>query len=370
MSAPSCDPLAMFPPPCGPGSTGRYPDPCIDCQAGKYKAVNGSEACTDCSSGSYSSAIGAVSNSTCSTCPVRTFSPPGSKIASDCTCNAGWTGPDGGSCLECVPGKYKEVSGSAACSDCPAGSDSPAASTAVEACTCNVGYSGPDGGSCTACLAGKYKADTGPGACTDCDINTYSEAVGASSESSCQSCPENTASELGSTSSSDCQEGCPPGQTGDPGSCTDCEAGTYKATVGSDSCISCPDNTQSEAGQPSCICNAGFTKDQDGESCEGCAAGKYKIGPGTEACSLCPGKTNSPTASISYSDCEHCPAESLCLLKIQFHIQLNARATEGRAHVKCMVPAEYWNQSTCAKFPLITPHRTETLQAHRRFRCI
>ena len=119
----------------------------------------------------------------------------------------------------------------------------------MEACTCNVGYSGPDGGSCTACLAGKYKADTGRGACTDCDINTYSEAVGASSESSCQSCPENTASELGSTSSSDCLEGCPPGLTGDPGSCTDCEAGTYKATVGSDSCISCPDNTQSEAGQ-------------------------------------------------------------------------------------------------------------------------
>ena len=59
----------------------------------------------------------------------------------------------------------------------------------------------------------------------------------------------------------------------------------------------------------------GFTKDQDGESCEGCAAGKYKIGPGTEACSLCPGKTNSPTASISYSDCEHCPAESLCLFE-------------------------------------------------------
>ena len=41
--------------------------------------------------------------------------------ASDCKCNAGHTGPDGGTCDACEAGKYKNTTGSADCSTCPAG---------------------------------------------------------------------------------------------------------------------------------------------------------------------------------------------------------------------------------------------------------
>jgi hypothetical protein len=34
-------------------------------------------------------------------------------------------------------------------------------------CTCNAGSTGPDGGPCTACVAGKYKTSTGSAACID-----------------------------------------------------------------------------------------------------------------------------------------------------------------------------------------------------------
>ena len=60
------------------------------------------------------------------------------------------------------------------CLACPANSNSPAGSLALTSCACNAGFSGPDGGSCTACVAGKYKASTqadGSSACTACPPN-------------------------------------------------------------------------------------------------------------------------------------------------------------------------------------------------------
>jgi hypothetical protein len=47
-------------------------------------------------------------------------------------------------------------------------SSAPARSTSLTVCTCNAGFSGPDGGTCTACVAGKYKASAGSAACTGC----------------------------------------------------------------------------------------------------------------------------------------------------------------------------------------------------------
>jgi hypothetical protein len=64
-------------------------------------------------------------------------------------------------------------------------SSAPAGSTSLTNCTCNAGFSGPDGGTCTACEAGKYKASTGSAVCTDCGAGTHSTAVGASASSTC-----------------------------------------------------------------------------------------------------------------------------------------------------------------------------------------
>ena len=53
-------------------------------------------------------------------CPANSNSPAGSDALTDCTCNAGFTGPDGGPCSQCAAGKYKSMTGSEACSSCPA----------------------------------------------------------------------------------------------------------------------------------------------------------------------------------------------------------------------------------------------------------
>ena len=95
--------------------------------------------------------------------------------ASDCTCNAGYTGPDGGTCVACAAGTYKAGTGDAACDVCPANSASPAGSTVSTACTCNAGYTGPDGGTCVACAAGTYKTVEGPSACNVCAAGKYAK---------------------------------------------------------------------------------------------------------------------------------------------------------------------------------------------------
>ena len=72
-------------------------------------------------------------------------SPAGSDNATDCRCNAGYTGPDGGECTACPAGTYKDTAGSAQCSDCPSDSASAAGSDNVTDCKCHPGYAGPDG---------------------------------------------------------------------------------------------------------------------------------------------------------------------------------------------------------------------------------
>ena len=42
----------------------------------------------------------------CNTCPELSTSPAGSDAVSDCTCNAGAPGPDGGPCSQCTAGEY------------------------------------------------------------------------------------------------------------------------------------------------------------------------------------------------------------------------------------------------------------------------
>jgi hypothetical protein len=85
----------------------------------------------------------------------------------------------------------------------------------VTSCTCNAGFSGPDGGPCTACVTGKYKTLTGTATCTDCGAGTYSAAVGASTSSTCSACPSNSNSTAGSAALTSCT--CNTGSTGPNG---------------------------------------------------------------------------------------------------------------------------------------------------------
>ena len=254
------------------------------------------DTCTDCGAGTYSTAVGSSVNSTCIACPSNSNSPAGSSVVTNCTCNVGYSGPDGDSCTECMSGQYKESTGSAVCTNCGAGtysttggasasstciacpsnSNSPVESPALASCTCNAGYWGSDGGPCTACLAGTVKTSTGSANCTDCGSGTYSTATAATV-------------------------------------CTRCGVGSYSAAVSASAtstCITCPSNSNSPAGSTvltHCACNAGFTG-PNGETCTACVAGKHKESAGSANCIACAaGKYSVIHGSLSVSTCLNCP---------------------------------------------------------------
>ena len=105
---------------------------------------------------------------------------------------------------------------------------------------------------------------------------------------SCTVCPANSQSPSGSIASSSCI--CHQGFTGpDGGSCTICEANTYKSVTGSASCTACPANSQSPSGsiaQTACVCNAGFVGQLGGP------------------CSACPAHSTSQPQSSALTDCK------------------------------------------------------------------
>ena len=161
--------------------------------------MNGSAACTLCKRGKYSTATAAISEATCQGCPSYTYSPDGSGLLTNCTCNQGYTGPYGVACAACIAGTYKDVNGSAPCSLCPQGKYSTETGEMLEStcsqcpaythsadgssmlinCTCNKGYTGPDGIQCAKCIAGTYKDVNGSAPCSLCSHGKYSTAVAA-----------------------------------------------------------------------------------------------------------------------------------------------------------------------------------------------
>ena len=177
------------------------------------------------------------------------------------------------------------------CVRCPAHSDSAAGALAATDCLCNAGYTGPDGGACVACDAGKYKMSTGSDACTDCVGGKYLSFQGASHSHDCFNCPSSSTSPSGSDKFDDCvclsgfsgPNGGPCTQSGDP----------------------CPANSDAPEGSmvsTACTCNAGYTG-PDGGTCVACAAGTYKAGTGDAACDACPANSASPAGSTVSTAC-------------------------------------------------------------------
>ena len=186
---------------CIAGSSGPSGGPCQQCQAGTFTATIGAAACAACGAG--------------------TFSTAGSSV-----------------CAQCGDGTYS-YSASALCLACPSDSNSPSRSISLANCICNVGFEGPDGGSCLACVPGKYKAQNGSVVCSTCPNGTFSSTSAASSAATCQSCPADTVTVISPASVlSDCV--CTVGFEGPAGgSCTLCGEGTYKDTNSTDLCTQC-----------------------------------------------------------------------------------------------------------------------------------
>ena len=295
---------------CNAGLTGPDGGVCTSCIAGKYKTSSGSVACTDCVAGKYSATVGSNSASTCQNCPANSNSAASS---STCTCNAGFTGPDGGDCTSCVAGKYKTSSGSVACTDCgvntysgtvgatmssvclgcPSSSNSAASSSSIAECACNAGFTGPNGGVCTSCIAGKYKTSSGSLSCTDCLSGTYSQVSGASSVSVCSGCLAGTYSGVAGASA-----------------CTSCPSNTFSGASAS-SCQSCQANSVSTAGSASqayCYCNSGYAHVAGTYTCKVCDPGTYNSQLGRTACSNCSvGLYSATSGAVGNETCLSCP---------------------------------------------------------------
>ena len=390
---------------CGKGSSGPEGGPCTLCVPGKHKNVLGYTACTLCGTGTYSVAAG---QEDCDKCSAGQYSTVvGASSADVCTlCVAGKYTMIPGSveCSNCSSGQYSSMVGgnsSDVCKVCPSNSDSFEASDNETDCICQPGSSGFDGGPCTRCVAGKYKIVPGVAACENCSADTFSATVGATSNASCRSCEGWQVSVSGSSTCTTCQNGlykptdsqtceiclvehfCASGRAvrcnehsttmpanrTDAGSARDCqckpgyahrteeERGTdsnifdnnchactpgyynsefnstqcsacasgYFSTVnaslsidncqecpvhtfsgsGHSKCTQCPDNAQAPAGSGEvghCQCNVGYSGADD-STCNACGNGKYKNEPGEAACTMCPANSHAPAASNEKIDC-------------------------------------------------------------------
>lgn len=343
---------------------------CTECSPGTYNEHINRTTCTKCPAGTASNIDSADDVSLCKTCvpakyahPGSVFctncnlhatSAPGSKVLSDCKCNQGFFGNDGGHCTFCPRGTFKNVIGNSSCADCPSGkfsstlnatsvdfclecapgkyshaglaeciscpsdSTSPESSRVVQDCECVAGFTGPNGGPCIKCEAGKFKTDVGNHSCSLCYPGKYSVAIGSTTNSSCKDCVAGTYSHAGASDCVTCPEHstspvaserieaceCVAGFTGpDAGPCTQCAIGKYKTDVGSHECTACPDNstttTLNNTDISGCVCMPRYTK--SGSKCVFCAAGKYKNSVGNHTCTTCP--LNS--FSVAGSEHEH-----------------------------------------------------------------
>jgi hypothetical protein len=82
---------------------------CRECAAGFYKESPGSEECTICPAGKFSPRTAEPNSATCANCPKLSTSSPGSRNATDCLCEKGYTGI-GGFLLSGLPQTLRTLS--------------------------------------------------------------------------------------------------------------------------------------------------------------------------------------------------------------------------------------------------------------------
>jgi hypothetical protein len=280
----------------------------------------------------------------CQPCPANRYCPGGqmnvecaphaisfalSFRKTQCTCEPGYFGPNGGPCAICpadswCPGGIKKF-------ECPAHSSSGEGQIQ---CTCDPGFKGPDHDHCEVCGEGKFclggnhaqqctaNSWSGPGApgaqscgcskgwyevsrtnpangpdCGVCPANSY--CAGGVPGATPAACPANTAAPAGSGALSDCQ--CVAGYFGTAsGGCQRCPLGLY--CPGGDKTVACPSGTKSTsigaASVDQCLCLPG-TYGQASSGCQSCPAGYFCRG-GSERPYEC---NHYMTSNVGASEC-------------------------------------------------------------------
>lgn len=277
------------------------------------------------------------------TCPLGTFSPPGS---SNCTvCPAGAYCPSAALTPQaCVLGEYSEE-GWDACVDCPAGSACPTTATPPIACetgTYSLGRAQncsecPPGYLCADQQASPTECDTG-GWCVnasrfECQGGFYNPNASSSTILDCSICPAGTYCPVASTLPQVCPSGyyCPvntEAYTSFP-----CPAGTYSGAVtGLESvgdCLPCePGHYCPVASILPTACDPGTWNPFTGGSiitiCQDCLAGwacplpgmyemRFSCSPGYYCPAGTVGATDSPCPAGTYTDANHTIQEADCL---------------------------------------------------------
>lgn len=290
---------------CNAGYSGAHGGPCLSCEAGYYKSAVGSSACIGCALNQYSSE---PASTVCMNCTLHAVSPGNSASEEACECVAGFSktivqSTQTMKCQECPVGHYKNKTANEECALCSSGKYANV--TALTTCFfCNENeVSLLDRSSCVCNIGYFLKQNT----CTECARGTFKDSIGSET---CQSCLDVAhTSNSGSVSISDCF--CNAGYSGDQFECAECAAGFFKdfvSTADNRHCLPCPANTTSEPASFSvhnCSCIAGHGASASGQACQECSEGKFRAGIASEPCALCTANTfQNQTAQTFCFDCQ------------------------------------------------------------------
>jgi hypothetical protein len=273
---------------------------CQACAPGTIKDDASSDAaCTPCGGRTYTPYWAA---SECLACPANSTGHALSNDAeSDCRCDPGFTGSDGGPCAACAPGKFKTVAGNQTCADCGPYAFWPLhADPTQNQCQSCPAHSAraPDAHGLNVldchCEAGHWRANEST--CLQCPINFYCSG-------SLLACPLHSVSAAGSALIDHCR--CEAGFFGDASSCAACPANAF-CPEDALSPLACPPNSStlgliSATSVSECTCHTGFHRDEtSGVRCRPC--GEISPCEGWETVA-CPPNSTAPWSATELSEC-------------------------------------------------------------------
>ena len=138
------------------------------CQCAPGYTGPGSSSCTACPKNTYKSRLG---SGVCQSCPVSLSSPSGTDHIAKCSCMTGFEfNSELQRCLVCSPNSHNE------------------AGNISSRCSCNPGFTGPDGGPCTACATGTFKNVACSAPCVACTMSDSSPAPSTADRKACATC--------------------------------------------------------------------------------------------------------------------------------------------------------------------------------------
>jgi hypothetical protein len=138
------------------------------CQCAPGYTGPGGSSCTHYPDNTYKSGLG---SGVCQSCPVPLTSPSGTDHIEKCSCMTGFEfNSQPQRCLVCSPNSHNE------------------AGNVSRRCSCNSGFTRPDGGPSTACAAGKFKNFAGSASCVACTMSDSSPAPLTADRKACANC--------------------------------------------------------------------------------------------------------------------------------------------------------------------------------------